>query len=104
MRRAGRARDRRGHALSRDQPSKRDIGRLRSMTCRHLIECLQDRLASRIQILPDRFSAPRFREVVLRAVLAGEEAGRETVVGHDTESLFDTQISQWPVKGSAIVK
>src|SRR5690606_17349892 len=38
------------------------------------------------------------------AVLAGEEAGRETVVGHDTKSFLDTQISQWPVKGSAIIK
>src|SRR5690606_13386494 len=90
-----RARDRRGHALARDQPRHGHFRGRRVMPLRNVVESAEDALAAVVEILADdALSARALRGIFGRAILAGQKTGCEREIRDDAEALGDAQIPE----------
>ena len=74
---AGGAGNRRRDAGPGDQPGESDLGRGRAMLGRDFVEGRQDALTARVEIFRDAPAARALAEVLLGAVLAGQETTRQ---------------------------
>src|ERR1039458_3952941 len=101
----GSTHDRCSYARPRHQPGQRHLRGRRGMARGHVIERLQDAQAARVEKVLDAWRARRaFSKIALRAIFAGEKAGRERVVGDDADPLPDAVCFEITLKCGAVVE
>src|SRR5690606_21550936 len=95
---------RRAHCGSRDQPGKRYLCLRGSGLLCHLVERRQNRAATVVEILPCESRALLAFEVLLGAILPGEETAGQREIAHHTEPLVCCKACEFALELLSIVK
>src|SRR6516162_3669710 len=102
---AGGTRDGRGDARPGDEPGQRHLRRRDAEAAGDAIEGAQDPQAPLVQIfLPDAAPTRTLAQILFTAVLAGQEAGGERVIGNDADLLLDAERLQLRLETLAVVE